>query len=274
MTEIISILENNNCYKSGKKMKNIKGVMVHDTATPGATPEAFVYSWNVPRPNGASVCVHAFCDNSKVINTLPYDMRAWGCGSGSKGSGNDNYIQIEMCVPKEVYFEDSWEYRTRNKGLADKYVKDTVEVLIDWIVERLMELNIKEVTPLNVTSHYEAHKLGIASNHGDPEGFLSLAGLNMDIIRERVQALLDFKYGKTKEDTSLKDDEVGKTNMSVYRIKVVVDALNIRKGPGVSHNKVGMITDRGVYTIVETKGSWGRLKSGAGWICLDYTEKR
>lgn len=274
MIEIINILEKNNCYKSGRKMKNVKGVLIHDTATPGATPETFMTSWNVPRPNGVSVCVHAFCDDKKVINTLPYDMRAWGCGSGNRGSGNDNYVQIEMCVPKEVYFEDSWKYRTRNKGLTDEYIKSTVDNVVEWTVERLMELNIKEVTPLNVTSHYEAYKLGIASNHGDPEGFLSLAGLNMDIIRERVQALLDFKYGKTKEDTRLKDGEVGKTNTSVYRIKVVIDVLNIRKGPSTSSAIVGQIKDRGVYTIVETKGSWGKLKSGAGWICLDYTEKR
>ena len=58
-----------------------------------------------------------------------------------------------------------------------------------------------------------------------------------------------------------------------YLVKVTVDALNIRKGAGTSYDKNGMITDRGVYTIVETKGNWGKLKSGAGWICLDYTEK-
>lgn len=47
--------------------------------------------------------------------------------------------------------------------------------------------------------------------------------------------------------------------------------LNIRTGAGVAHNVVGCITDKGTYTIVETAkapdgGTWGRLKSGAGWI--------
>ena len=47
--------------------------------------------------------------------------------------------------------------------------------------------------------------------------------------------------------------------------------LNIRTGAGVAHNIVGCITDKGTYTIVETAlahdgGTWGRLKSGAGWI--------
>ena len=34
-----------------------------------------------------------------------------------------------------------------------------------------------------------------------------------------------------------------------------------------------IFTDKGVYTIVQTSGNWGKLKSGAGWICLDYTTR-
>ena len=58
-----------------------------------------------------------------------------------------------------------------------------------------------------------------------------------------------------------------------YLVKVTANALNIRKGPGTNYGIAGCIRDKGVYTIVETQGNWGRLKSGAGWICLDYTSK-
>lgn len=63
------------------------------------------------------------------------------------------------------------------------------------------------------------------------------------------------------------------TNTTKYLVKVTTDALNIRKGPGTNYLVTGCIRDRGVYTIVETSGNWGRLKSGAGWICLDYVSK-
>ena len=62
-------------------------------------------------------------------------------------------------------------------------------------------------------------------------------------------------------------------NATSYRVRVTVDALNIRDGAGVGHKVNGAITDKGVYTIVKTKGNWGLLKSNAGWICLDYTKK-
>jgi hypothetical protein len=64
-----------------------------------------------------------------------------------------------------------------------------------------------------------------------------------------------------------------------YLVNITGSPLNIRRGPGTDTAVVGSITDRGVYTIVEeANGSgakkWGRLKSGAGWISLDYTQRR
>lgn len=66
---------------------------------------------------------------------------------------------------------------------------------------------------------------------------------------------------------------------SGYLVKVNTDCLNIREKAGTDNDVVGQITDRGVYTIVaeaDGKGAkkWGKLKSGAGWIALDFTIKQ
>ena len=52
-----------------------------------------------------------------------------------------------------------------------------------------------------------------------------------------------------------------------------VSALNIRKGPSTKSGISGCIKDKGVYTIIQEENGWGKLKSGAGWICLAYTKK-
>lgn len=55
--------------------------------------------------------------------------------------------------------------------------------------------------------------------------------------------------------------------------------LNIRTGAGTNYAKTGETTGKGVFTIVEVKAGqgasagWGRLKSGAGWISLDYATR-
>ena len=61
-----------------------------------------------------------------------------------------------------------------------------------------------------------------------------------------------------------------------FLVKVSISDLNIRKGPGTDYARTQFVPV-GVYTIVEVKygkgstAGWGRLKSGAGWISLDYT---
>lgn len=64
---------------------------------------------------------------------------------------------------------------------------------------------------------------------------------------------------------------------SPYTVRVTISDLNIRKGPGTGYASAGYIKP-GVYTIVEEsegKGAtrWGKLKSGAGWISLDYAKR-
>ncbi len=64
-----------------------------------------------------------------------------------------------------------------------------------------------------------------------------------------------------------------------YRVRVTSKELRIRKGPGTNYPIAQNAIAPGVYTIVaESKGTsstkgWGKLKSGAGWISLDFAAK-
>lgn len=64
-----------------------------------------------------------------------------------------------------------------------------------------------------------------------------------------------------------------------YVARVTANSLNIRKGAGTNYAITGVIKKNEAYTIVEEqsgKGSdkgWGKLKSGAGWVSLDYMQK-
>lgn len=58
-----------------------------------------------------------------------------------------------------------------------------------------------------------------------------------------------------------------------YKVKITASILNVRKGPGTSYGIATKVKKNGIYTIVQTKNGWGKLKSGAGWISLSYTKK-
>lgn len=84
--------------------------------------------------------------------------------------------------------------------------------------------------------------------------------------------LKNSKYCKILKSISDKKD-------TSYQVSTNIDYLRIRKGPGTNYAWTGEYAKRGVYTIIKTKkgtgskSGWGKLKSGAGWISLDYTVK-
>ena len=73
---------------------------------------------------------------------------------------------------------------------------------------------------------------------------------------------------------------VVKSPFKPYLVKVSIDDLNMRTGPSTSYDIIECIP-KGVYTIVEESGKWGRLKSlqsfkgknVKAWIHLGYVTK-
>ena len=178
---------NNPCYKAGKKITP-SGIVVHSTGANNPYLKRYVgpddgilgknqYNnhWN---KSDATKCVHAWigkvADGSLMVyQTLPWDYRCWGVGSGKQGSFNNSHIQFEIC-------ED---------GLEDEqYYKEAFDLAIRLSAFLCDEYGIK---PENIVGHYEAHAAGYGSNHGDPRGWQKKFGGSMDQFRASVAALLN-----------------------------------------------------------------------------------
>ncbi len=81
-----------------------RGIIVHSTATPGATAEA-EQAYFDRAYRGASA--HFFVDWDSIINAIPLDEVAWGAGP----TANHAYIHIEMCEPfhgNPGQFQEVW----------------------------------------------------------------------------------------------------------------------------------------------------------------------
>ena len=294
------ILTENDCYKKGVKMTGgkPKGIVMHSTGAnnvylkryvqPARLDKAYdqvikdlgvnLYGnhWNRSR---GSACVHAFIGKEAngsiaTYQTLPFDICCWGCGSGLKGSYNKNpnaKIQFEIC-------ED---------GLKDEqYFSKVFEEAAELCAYICKEYNLSTDT---ICSHKEAHAAGYATNHGDPEHWLKKFGKNMDDFRGMVDEKLTGKANGSavKVKTIFQDSNiisqrrVSQNNVSQnteYLVRVLADVLNIRGGPGTNYKILGVIKNKGTYTIIEESdgqgaSKWGRLKSGAGWVSLDFCKR-
>ena len=65
--------------------------------------------------------------------------------------------------------------------------------------------------------------------------------------------------GSTSTSTSNSTSSLG-----IYRVNV--DELNVRQGPGTSYPITTVVHKGEAYTITQMSGSWGKLKSGVGWM--------
>lgn len=62
-----------------------------------------------------------------------------------------------------------------------------------------------------------------------------------------------------------------------YLERITAASLNVRSQPSAASKAVTTVKKGEAFTIVEEAYNgptlWGRLKSGAGWIALRYTER-
>lgn len=233
MKIIQSILTKNPCYTAGKKI-TVKGLMLHSVGCAQPSASVFIKSWNRTDYNRA--CVHAFIDgnNGKVYQTLPWNHRGWHCG----GSANNTHIGVEMCEPANA-----------DKAVVQR-TYDTAVLLFAHLCA------LYKLDPMkDIISHKEGAAKGIASNHVDPEHLWKQHGMGytMNTFRKAVKNAMH-------KDTS-------------YMVKITASVLNVRKGASVSHPITTTVRKGEIYTIVDESNGWGKLKSGAGWINLKYTQK-
>ena len=96
--------------------------------------------------------------------------------------------------------------------------------------------------------------------------------------QENLKAIAEAKAAVIADYFGIND----KGQTASYLVRVGIDNLNIRQSPTIHSEAVGF-TGKGTFTITEEatgivntagdKSRWGKLKSGKGWICLDYAEK-
>ena len=83
------------------------------------------------------------------------------------------------------------------------------------------------------------------------------------MVKAEVEVIA--KHFGLKKKTSTTSTTTSKEEL----YQIVTDSLNIRKGAGTNYDIVGTVKKGEVYTIVEKKNNFGKLKSGAGWISIN-----
>ena len=80
------------------------------------------------------------------------------------------------------------------------------------------------------------------------------------LAKAEVEVIANYYRLKKKTTSSVVCEEL---------YQIVTDSLNVRSGAGTSYSIVSTVKKGEVYTIVEKKNGFGKLKSGIGWISIN-----
>ena len=275
------LIPKNTAARSGYRLVP-KYITIHNTANTNVGADAenhAIYMQGSGKDSTASN--HYVVDDKEIYRLLPDNEVAWHAGDGEYGTGNRQSLAIEICENKD--------------GNLLNATNNAIELAV--YLMKLYNIPLSNVVQHN---HWSGKNCPNRIRKGEPynwQTFLNKVNaaftgtLATSLYRVRkswadassqIGAYADIANAKKACDKAGASYYVFDANgnrvypdgtVQTYKVKVVVDALNIRAGAGTQYKINGCIRDCGVYTIIETKSNWGRLKSNAGWICLDYTVK-
>lgn len=227
---LVCMMTNSTCYKQTRKM-DIKGVLWHSTGANNKTIKRYVQpsendknyqslitkigkntsrtDWNhSSQQAGVNAWIGALADGSvAAVQTLPWNYRPWGCGSGSKGSCNTGWIQFEIC-------EDNLSDPDYFAKVYKEACELTAYLCKTYNINPNGSVNVNGVTVPTILCHQDSYQLGLGSNHADVYHWFKKYGKDMTTVRKDVAALMQSK-GIEEDDEDMTQEKFNEM-MNVY----------------------------------------------------------
>lgn len=281
-----------------------KFIVVHNTANDATAKNE---RDNLNRiDNYQYVSFHYAIDNNEIRQCMREDQNCWHSSDGGNGNGNRNGLAIEICYSKsgderfrqaEILASKFIAFKLKEKGWGVDKVKKHQDFsnkncphrTIEWGWNRFLdmiqnELNIlnepqEEVqTPQEPTSFSVGDKVKVVGSHyatGEKvadfvyKNYYEIIQISNSGDKALLSSIMSWVYF---HDLS-KSSSSANVSFTNYLVLINVDSLTVRTGSGNNTGIATTVKRNEVYTIVEEKNGFGRLKSGAGWIELQYTER-
>ncbi len=177
----------NDCFREDRTIE-VKGIVVHSTATPGRMADSWYEPWNTSYEKGEAereVCVHAFLDDKGVQQYLPWNHRGWHAG----GKANNTHIGFEICEPAGLVYNEAHDAIIEiDVDGTREYFEKAYDNAVKLCVLLCRQFGLTEK---DIVCHCEAHDLGIASNHQDVMHWWKFYDKDMDDFRADVKKGLE-----------------------------------------------------------------------------------
>ena len=261
---IFQLLTKANYTDASRTGKDMSFPVIHYVGATGGAEANCKYFEN----NYVGASAHYFVGHEgEIWQCVKDEDIAWHCGAKSYKHAkcrNSNSIGIELCVKKDK--NGKWYYTKKTLASAvilTAYIMNKYDMKIEDLL-RHYDVTGKECGEPHVRNNGKTWKTFVKD-------------VETELAKYKKTDEGNKTSGSTKSSSEAEKKDEPKTTASTvpYTITTTCDSLNIRKTPngiitGHINEKEG---SKKKYTIVEESDGWGRLKSGKGWIFLEYTKK-
>lgn len=190
----------NKCYQVAAPLTP-RGIMLHSIGVPQPNAAVMAQNFNQYRPNGQSVCVHAFVQrDGMVYQTLPWTVQAWHCG----GSANATHIGVEMTEPASIaYTGYGSDWRDLDTAATETHIRGTYAAAVELFAQLCTQFGLDPLADGVIISHSEGRMRGVASAHADPEHLWKPFGLTMYGFRQDVYKAMHNSMETEKEEEDM-----------------------------------------------------------------------
>ncbi len=207
------IMTQSTCYQGTRQMA-IKGVLWHSTGANNPNLKRYVQpdddadsynilmnligrngnenDWNHKHVEaGLNAWIGKLANGSvAAVQTMPWNYRPWGCGSGKNGSCNNGWIQFEIC-------EDNLKDATYFNAVYKEACELTAYLCKQFSIDPLGTVKVSGINVPTILCHYDSYKLGLGSGHVDVMHWFSKHNKTMDDVRKDVAALMGIQNGSS-----------------------------------------------------------------------------
>lgn len=264
---LVCMMTQSSCYKGTRKFTP-KGILWHDTGANNPNLKRYVQpddnaadraeligklgknkynnDWNhIDRQAGMNCWVGKLADGTvTTVQTMPWNYRPWGCGSGSKGSCNDTHIQFEICEDGKndgAYLEAAYREACEITAYLCKMFGIDPKGTIDY----------KGIKVPTILCHQDSYKLGLGGNHSDIYDWFPMFGKSMETVRSDVAAIL---AGETVQPTVKTGLSKGDSGSAVKTMQKMLIACGFSCGPDGADGDFGKNTLAGLTAFQKSAG--------------------
>lgn len=259
-----------------KRSKNLIGVTLHNTEwikVNSATTPAEQYTRSTYNGNMKSTRVHFYVDDKYAWQNLPLDYQSWHAGHTGRKDANGSEKGNQQTISIECIMDGT-------SNLYNSKSRDNAARLAAY----LLYINGFTVDNLYTHNYWENIRNGKKGTvdylNKTNDGYKNCPVFirpQWDDFKKLVDSYIAKLGGRSvyTKNTTTNSSAISTGTTLPYLVKVEDTVLNVRKGAGLTYTVTATIKKNEIYTIVEeksvtnsdgSKATWGRLKSGVGWI--------